>query len=266
MTDRFEPRIIALITDFGTRDYYAGAMKGVILSINSRAQIIDITHEISPQIITSASFTLRACYVNFPKKTVFVAVVDPGVGSSRKAILVETEDYFFIAPDNGLLSFVFNETKIFRVYELSNEQFFGKTVSRTFHGRDIFAPCAAYLSKGASPDEFGEEIFDFVRFAENKARNVGENEIEAEIVYIDRFGNLITNLRKGNAPENFNLKIAETTIEKMRGFYSEVEKSEIFMIWGSAGFLEIAAFQTSAAELLNAKIGQKIIVRKLETL
>jgi len=132
MTDRFEPRIIALITDFGTRDYYAGAMKGVILSINSRAQIIDITHEISPQIITSASFTLRACYVNFPKKTVFVAVVDPGVGSSRKAILVETEDYFFIAPDNGLLSFVFNETKIFRVYELSNEQFFGKTVSRTF--------------------------------------------------------------------------------------------------------------------------------------
>jgi len=97
-------------------------------------------------------------------------------------------------------------------------------------------------------------------------RNVGENEIEAEIVYIDRFGNLITNLRKGNAPENFNLKIAETTIEKMRGFYSEVEKSEIFMIWGSAGFLEIAAFQNSAAELLNAKIGQKIIVRKLETL
>jgi len=266
MTDELEPKIIALITDFGTRDYFVGAMKGVILSINSAAQIIDITHEISPQDIMSASFTLRACYVNFPKKTIFVTVVDPGVGSSRKAILVETKDYFFIAPDNGLLSFVFNEKENFRVSELSNEQFFRKPVSRTFHGRDIFAPCAAHLSKGVNSNEFGKETYDYVRFAENKPRNIGKIEIEAEIIYIDRFGNLITNLRKEEAPENFSLIISKTKIGKMHNFYSEAEKSEIFMIWGSAGFLEIVAFQNSAAELLNARTGQKITVRKLKTL
>src|SRR5687768_16272120 len=119
MSEESKQKIIALITDFGTRDYFVGAMKGVILSINRTTRIIDITHEISPQDVMSASFTLRACYENFPKKTIFVAIVDPGVGSDRKAILVETEDYFFIAPDNGLLSFVFNETENFRVYELS---------------------------------------------------------------------------------------------------------------------------------------------------
>ena len=150
--------IIALLTDFGTKDYFVGAMKGVILNINENAKIIDITHEIEPQNIRSASFTLRACYKNFPPKTIFVAVVDPGVGSERRAILVETEDYFFIAPDNGLLSFIFNESDDFLVYEITNEKFFNQPVSQTFHGRDIFAPCAAHLSKGVLPAEFGKVI------------------------------------------------------------------------------------------------------------
>lgn len=260
----FMAGIIALLTDFGTTDYFVGALKGVILAINPAAQIIDITHEIPAQNIASTSFALRACYRNFPKKTIFVAVVDPGVGSSRKAILVETEDYFFIAPDNGLLSFVFDETENFLVYELTNEEFFCRPISRTFHGRDVFAPVAAHLSKGINAKQFGAEINDYVYKAENKPENLGENEIAAEIIHADRFGNLITNLGKEDAPGNFSLEIAGKTIEKMREYYSEAEQSEIFMIWGSAGFLEIVAFRDSAAELLKAETGQKIIVRKMQ--
>ncbi len=251
---------ITLLTDFGTKDYFVGAMKGVILSIDKRAQIVDITHEIPPQEIRSAAFTLCACFRDFPEKTIFVAVVDPGVGSSRRAILVETENYFFIAPDNGLLSFVFNESDNFRVFEITNENFFRKPVSQTFHGRDIFAPVAAHLSAGAKPAEFGKEITDFVKFEETKPRNINETQIEAEIIHADHFGNLITNLKKEDLSENFVLNIGEEKIEKLQAFYAEAEKSELFMIFGSAGFLEIVAFQDSAREILNAKIGDKFIV------
>jgi hypothetical protein len=142
--------MIALLTDFGTADYYVGAMKGVILSINSDVTIVDISHEIEPQNINAASFTLRSCYRNFPPKTIFAAIVDPGVGSDRNAILIETENYRFIAPDNGILSFVFNGTEKSRVFELTNDKFFLPSISRTFHGRDVFAPCAAHLSNGAA--------------------------------------------------------------------------------------------------------------------
>src|SRR5215203_3896424 len=131
MRDEVNQNLIALLTDFGTQDYFVGAMKGAILSINRDARIVDITHEIAPQNIKSAGFTLRSCCKDFPAKTIFVAVVDPGVGSPRRAILVETDDYFFIAPDNGLLSFVFNESKDFRVFELTNQQFFASKISST---------------------------------------------------------------------------------------------------------------------------------------
>jgi S-adenosylmethionine hydrolase len=266
MDDKTASGIVALLTDFGSRDYFVGAMKGVIVSINSEAKILDITHDIAPQDISSAAFTLRACYENFPKKTIFVAVVDPRVGSDRKAILVETEKYYFIAPDNGLLSFVYNknaEDKKFRVVELANERFFLKPVSRTFHGRDIFAACAAHLSNGVNPSEFGEEINDYVIQIENKPRKLSGGETEAQIIHTDRFGNLITNLRKDELKENFILELGGTKIEKMRTYYAEAEKSEVFMIWGSAGFLEIVVFQDSAEKLLNAKRGQKITVKNL---
>ena len=255
--------IITLSTDFGTIDYFVGTMKGAILSINPGAKIIDITHEIPPQDISSASFTLRACYRNFPKKTIFVAVVDPGVGSNRKAILVETEDYYFIAPDNGLLSFIFDEATDFRVYELTNEKFFKHPISHTFHGRDIFAPVAAHLSNSFKANVFGNETQNFVRLEENKPRKVSEKEVEAEIIHIDRFGNLITNLAQKDLPENFTLEINGTKIEKMQSFFAEAEKGELFMILGSAGFLEVVAFQDSAVNILSAKTGQKITVTVL---
>jgi S-adenosylmethionine hydrolase len=258
--------ILALLTDFGTKDYFTGAMKAAILAINENVHLVDITHDIEPQNIKSAGFNLRACYKDFLVGTIFVAVVDPGVGSARRAILVETEDYFFIAPDNGLLSFVFDEQEDFRVFELTNREFFAKNVSATFHGRDLFAPVAAHLSKGVKPSEFGGEITDFVRFKKSKPRRIGENETEAEIIEIDRFGNLITNLKREDLPERFVLEIGETKIDKLQRFFAESGRGEIFMIFGSAGFLEVAAFQDSAKNLLQAETGQKILVRTVKIL
>ena len=280
---KMKNKIIALLTDFGTRDYFVGAMKGAMLSINESAKIVDITHEIAPQNILSASFTLSACYKDFPCGTIFVAVVDPGVGSERRAILVETEDYFFVAPDNGLLSFLFEKSTLaharvsafedstlahaqvsdfedstlaharvsaFRVFELTNEKYFAVNLSNTFHGRDIFAPVAAHLSNGVDPSEFGREIVDYKRLE--------IHDDEAKIIHIDRFGNLITNLKRENLPETFALKIGETQIENLQEFYAEARASEVFMIFGSAGYLEVVAFQDSAKEILGAEIGQKI--------
>ncbi len=262
MNDETDTNLIALLTDFGTKDYFVGAMKGAILSVNPKALIVDITHEIESQNIAAASFTLRACYENFPVKTIFATVVDPGVGSNRKAILVETDDYYFIAPDNGLLSFLFGKAKKRDVFELTNEEFFARSVSATFHGRDVFAPAAAHLSKGISPDSFGARTKNYVRVREAVPRRISADEIEAEIIHADRFGNLITNLTGADMPENFTLRLNETTINKRRKFFAEVETSEPFMILGSAGFLEIVAFRDSAKRLLNAEIGQKIIVTK----
>lgn len=253
---------IALLTDFGTQDYFVGAMKGAILSVNENAQIVDITHEIPPQDITSASFTLRACYKTFSKQTIFVAVVDPGVGSNRRAILVETNNYYFIAPDNGLLSFIFDAEKDFHIFELTNKEFFAENVSRTFHGRDVFAPVAAHLSKDAKPNEFGNEIKDYIHSNAANPREISANQIEAEIIHIDRFGNLITNLEKKDLTENFSLKIGGKTIDKLQYFFAEAATGEAFAILGSAGFLEIVAFRESAANLLNAKIGQKFLLIK----
>jgi S-adenosylmethionine hydrolase len=253
--------IIALLTDFGTKDYFVGAMKGAILSINENARLVDITHEIEPQNINQASFTLRACYKNFPKKTIFAAVVDPGVGSSRRAILVETGEYFFIAPDNGLLSFVFDENDVCRVFELAERRFFAREISSTFHGRDIFAPVAAHLSAGVDSSQFGREITDFTRFAETRPRKMSVGGIEAEIIAIDRFGNLVTNLKREDLPARFVLQIGANEIEKFQNYFAESRPGELFTIMGSAGFLEICVFQGSAKNVLDASEGQKIIVK-----
>lgn len=276
--------IIALLTDFGTRDYFVGAMKGVILSIDPEAKIVDITHEISPQDIRAAAFTLCACYKDFLAGTIFVAVVDPGVGSNRKAILVETPDYYFLAPDNGLLSFVVeggnasanervedtDEARSlavafppFSIFEITNEKYFADNVSSTFHGRDIFAPVAAHLSRGAQPHEFGARIEDLTRFKIAAPSQISYKTIEAEIIHIDRFGNLITNLKREDLPQKFSLEVNGRTIDKLKTFYAEAEAGEIFMIAGSAGFLEIAAAQNSASKILNAENGDKVLLTKM---
>lgn len=252
---------IALLTDFGTKDYFVGAMKGVILTINAEAKIIDVTHEIEPQNIQSASFTLANCYQNFPPKTIFVAVVDPGVGSARRAILAETENYYFIAPDNGLLNLVLSNESNYRVFEITNQDYFLNPVSHTFHGRDIFAPSAAWLSKGVETKDFGKEIFDLKFFDNAKPKRISENEIEGEIIHIDRFGNLVTNLKINDLKFDFSIEFEDKKIDRHLTHYAEAKTGEIFTIWGSADYLEIVAFKNSATQLLNAKIGCKIVVK-----
>ncbi len=253
--------IIALLTDFGTKDFYVGAMKGVILSINKSAKIIDIAHEVPRHNIRSAAFTLDACYRNFPNKTIFVAIVDPGVGSNRRAILVETEKYYFIAPDNGLLSFVFDNEENFRVYELTNGKFFLEPISQTFHGRDIFSPAAAHLSNGFEPSEFGNEINDFIYKKIEKLKKIDNETIEAKIIHADHFGNLIVNARFSDLPEKFTIEFNNKKIKKIKYYFAGEKFCEVFMIFGSAGFLEIVANQDSAENFLNAKVGQKVLIK-----
>lgn len=248
---------IALLTDFGTRDYFVGSMKGVILSINPGAVIIDITHEVTPQNIGEAAYTLRACYRDFSVGTIFVAVVDPGVGSERRAILVETEGQYFISPDNGLLSFVLDKNS--RIYEITESRFFRAPVSKTFHGRDIFAPVSAHLSLGVAANAFGDEIFDPITI-EEEAPRVFEGGVEGEVIHIDRFGNLITNIESGTLPGAFTVEINGVKIDKKVDFYAEAREGEAFAIAGSAGYLEISLRDGSAEKALGIEIGQTILV------
>ena len=262
--------LITLLTDFGTADYFVGAMKGVILSINPAAVVVDITHEIPPQDVREGAFTLGAACVSFPAGTIHVAVVDPGVGSARRGILVAGGGQYFVGPDNGLFSFVYERDHQARVFQLTNEKYFGPKVSATFHGRDIFAPVAAALSKGEAVEEFGEEIKDYVRLPELKPKRTEGGTIEATIIHIDRFGNCVTNLTPAELDEEVmanhpRLTINGHTITSFRRFFSEGdEPDELFAIWGSAGYLEIAANRASAACLLNAERGQMVQVQSRE--
>lgn len=253
-----ERTVIALLTDFGTRDHFVAAVKGVILSINPGLTLVDITHEIEPQNIREASFILRACYNNFPAGTIFVTVVDPGVGSSRRAIVAESEGYYFIAPDNGILSFVLHGAV---VYEITTEDVRLPVVSNTFHGRDIFAPAAAHLSLGKKPADLGPRVFDPVVIPESLPQKT-TNGIIGEVIHIDRFGNLITNITPDLLPAFPIVEFAGTRIDRVRRTYSEAEHDQLFLIAGSAGFIEISVREASAASLFAISPGERIFVRE----
>lgn len=266
--------LITLLTDFGAADYFVGALKGAILSVNARAQIIDITHEIPAHDVGAGAFTLLAAYESFPPGTIHIAVVDPGVGSARRPLLVSTARYFFIGPDNGLFSYVCERERDARAYQLTNEKFFRAPVSATFHGRDIFAPVAAALSNNVPPEAFGAPVADPVRLAPlaPPAREAGAA-WSATIIHVDRFGNLITNItRQEVAGEEFakglRLEIGGREISSLRRFYADetgAAAGDLFAIWGSAGFLEIAAERASARGLLRAERGQRVRVAGLES-
>ncbi len=259
--------IITLLTDFGSHDYFVGAMKGVILSINPQALVVDLTHEIPPQDIEAAAFNLLAVYRSFPAGTVHLGVVDPGVGSSRRPILVSCGGQFFVGPDNGIFSYVCERERDGRVIHLTNERFFRHPVSPTFHGRDVFAPVAAALSKGVKPAEFGEEINDSVQLGSLAPKKV-ERGLEGRVIHIDRFGNCITNLTREYLNDEMivdgaKLLINDRTINSFKNFFVEEAsaQTDLFAIWGSAGFLELAAQNRPAAELLKARRGQLVFVR-----
>jgi S-adenosyl-L-methionine hydrolase (adenosine-forming) len=255
---------ITLTTDFGTRDWFIGAMKGVVLGINPRAVTVDLTHEIPPGDIRAGAFTLMAGYDCFPKGTVHVVVVDPGVGSQRRAIAAQTANYLFVGPDNGVLSWALAREKIKAIRLLENPKYFLGTISHTFHGRDIFAPTAAHLSCGVSLKQFGRKLNDVVRFPWPKPTKQ-RNEIRGEIVYIDRFGNAITNLQAGLIPNGRKIICGAIGKQKVRCalalFYGAVPANSPVAVMGSSGFLEIAVNGGSAARQFGLTIGDAVIVR-----
>lgn len=263
-----DPRLITLLTDFGTTDYFVAALKGVIFSVNPRARIIDITHEIPPQDIEAGAFTLLASYRAFPPKTIHVAVVDPGVGSTRRPVLVVAGLHFFIGPDNGLFSYIYETEGKYQIFELTNNKFFQQPVSPTFHGRDIFAPVAAFLSTGVKPADFGNDINDPFRLAPLNPRTLETGQVEGRIIHIDRFGNCITNIAHECLSKNdegrAQLRIKGKTIGSFRRFFSDerVSTEKLFAVWGSAGFLEIACYRESAARVLGARRGDVVTLEK----
>ena len=263
--------LITLLTDFGTADYFVGALKGAILTVNPQARLFDITHEIPPHDVQAGAFTLLAAYEAFPPQTIHVAVVDPGVGSERRPILVAARGHFFVGPDNGLFSYVCEGAGDARVYHLTEEKFFRPFVSATFHGRDIFAPVAGALSQGTPPASFGAQVEDYVRLAPLAPAREQDGTLTASIIHVDRFGNCVTNItRRELSPEQIargvRLEIGGREIRAFRSFYAEEAGAsvEVFAIWGSAGFLEIAANCASAAALLKATRGTVVRVFDLE--
>ncbi len=257
--------IITLLTDFGSRDYFVGAMKGAILSINRHALIIDITHEIPPQDIEAAAFNLFATYKDFPAGTIHLAVVDPGVGSTRKPILIECGEQFFVGPDNGIFSWICEREGSSRAIHLTNEVFFRQPVSQTFHGRDIFAPAAAALSTGVAMTEFGEKLSEHVRLDPLMPVVRSDGTVAGRVIHIDRFGNCITNLTSAHfsadqAAAGAKLVINGREISSFRRFFSEgaADRDDLFCLIGSAGFLEIAAHKSSAKTMLNAQRGNVV--------
>jgi len=256
--------VISLITDFGTRDGYVGAMKGVILKINPQVRLVDITHEVSPQDIFEAGFILKNSYRYFPDGSIHLVVVDPGVGSKRRAILVEAGDHFFICPDNGVFTFIYELERIKKIVELTNKKYFLPHISNTFHGRDIFAPAAAYLSKGIPLEDLGEICNDVVRF------DIPEPETERGIIkgvilHVDRFGNLISNIpevlfRELVGKGMHEISIGGEVLGDIKGSYSEVKEEQALALFGSSGYLEISVRGQDAREKLKLNKGSEVKV------
>lgn len=253
--------LITLTTDFGLRDHFVGVMKGVIREIAPKAEIIDITHEVTPYEITEGAFTLAEAYRYFPKRTVHVAVVDPGVGSDRRPIVASGGGHHFVGPDNGVLSMVLEREKC-TVRELTASRYFLKPVSRTFHGRDIFAPVAAHLAKGVAPARFGKKIEDALRMSLAQTHRVGKRVWTANILKIDRFGNLITGLKVDEFPtlaeKPFEIAVGTEKIHLHMTNYAAAPFGTPFVIAGSSGYLEIGYNQDSAAKRLGCGVGAPV--------
>jgi S-adenosylmethionine hydrolase len=250
--------ILTLTTDFGLSDHYAGTMKGVILSICPQAQIVDITHDIPPFQIGEGAYTIAQAWRYFPKKTVHVVVVDPGVGSARRPILVEAGGQYFVAPDNGVLAMICSEGKS-KVRLVSNERYFLQPVSRTFHGRDIFAPVAAHLASGVRPASFGKPIDDYLKPGFEKPQRTGKRTWVGRVLKIDRFGNIITNFRCADFPDldkvHFSMAIGPQHVDVLARNYAEGGPGELFLIVGSSGYLEVSLAEDSAAKKIGCAAG-----------
>ncbi len=262
-------RIITLLTDFGIQDPFVAIMKGVIFTINPDVNIVDLSHSIPPQDIFQSAFLLKYSYRYFPSDTIHVIVVDPGVGTSRKAIIASSEKGYFVAPDNGVLSYVYDEGIIGEVREITAEHYFLKPRSGTFDGRDVFAPVAASLSRGTNIASLGEPLEDYKKFDAPQPVLAQEGLLKCKVVYVDRFGNLMTNLSQdrfnqaldASQQQRFAFRVGEHTVSKLSQSFAEGEKDELLAIFGSFGNLEFSVNRGSAAKLTGIRAGGDILFK-----
>jgi len=250
--------IVTLTTDFGLSDHYVGVMKGVILGISPTAQIVDISHDVAPFEIGEGAYLIAQSWRYFPKKTVHVVVVDPGVGTSRRPILVEVGGHYFLGPDNGVLSMVYLQETC-KVRHVTGEKYFLHPVSRTFHGRDVFAPVAGHLAAGVTPARMGKVVQDYLKPDFDKPHRAGKRTWIARILKIDRFGNIITNIHLKDfgdlAKSNFTLSLGPIEVNVLARNYSETAPGELFLILGSSGYYEVSMSQGSAAKSVKCQTG-----------
>ena len=264
-------KIITLVTDFGNCDSFVASMKGVILSQNQDAEIIDVTHQLNPFDLKQTAFLVSNYYKYFPNDTIHVIVVDPGVGSERRPLIVKTKKYIFIAPDNGILTYIYESSQIEDIINISitNDRFFNGAISRTFHGRDIFVKTAAWLSLGVKPCEMGHPIDDMITLTLPRAKAIC-NKLIGEIIYIDGFGNSITNIneelfeKKVEMGDNYKIFFKDIIIDKISNSYSMIKKGSYGAIFSSEGYLELFSNQGNFAKDKNTFIGNKITIQYKE--
>jgi S-adenosylmethionine hydrolase len=253
--------MITLTSDFGLKDPYVAEMKGVILTINPKTTIVDISHDIEKFNIRMAAFILASAAPYFPENTVHLAVVDPEVGTNRRAILIHTKKSFFVGPDNGILVLAAQKQGIKKAYQLTNPQLMLPKITSTFHGRDIFAPAAAYLKKGIKPAEFGPEINDLIQ-PEFACINRNGDSIIGEVIHIDDFGNIITNINEKDIQNGCKIVTMGAPLVSLKltfdKTYAQAKSREPIAVVGSHGFVEIAVNQCNAAEKFHVKAGDKI--------
>lgn len=258
--------VVALMTDFGTQDHYVATMKGVILTIDPRATIVDLTHEVDPQQVFDAAFILRQAFPYYPVNTIFVTVVDPTVGTHRRILAARYSGRTVLAPDNGVLTLIHRDAELEQIRVVENRQYLGASLSTTFHGRDIFAPVAGHLSKGLSVDRLGPvtdhlEIFDLAVPTRHQ-----DGSIDGQIVMIDRFGNLITNISEldlsaANSPGHEHIvHVGDRKVGPIRYTYADVPAGELLALVGSTQMLEVAVNTGSAAQALTASRGDPVRV------
>jgi S-adenosylmethionine hydrolase len=258
-------RIVTLTTDFGVTEHYVGAMKGVILSINPEAKIVDLCNSVQSYDVLDGAITVANAYRYYPSDTIHVVVVDPGVGTSRRPIVATTERHIFLAPDNGVLSLVYEKEERLSVRHITSEHFFLQPVSNTFHGRDVFAAVAGWMSKGVEALKLGDEITDFVRFAAPKPKPLSPTSMKALVLRVDKFGNMVTNLRPEDVPQIFSadagpftITLGKATVTKVHESYSQAAPGEVFAIIGSMGYVEISANRAPAAALAGVNKGAEV--------
>ncbi len=258
--------LITLLSDFGTRDAYVASMKGVMLSLNPAAELVDLTHAVSPQDIRTGAFILAEAAAYFPPGTIHLAVVDPGVGGARRALAAACRGHFWVGPDNGLFHFAFAQAPVLEIVSLENPAYFRPQVSATFHGRDIFAPVAAHLSLGVDLHRLGPKITDPVSLS-FPGPEFSPDAIRGEIIYVDGFGNLISNVRAPDLTSwlggrNFSLQAGTLHLKGLAHSYADVAPGEFLALTDSLGLVEIACARDNAARRLNAGVGLPVEIRK----